>query len=240
MSAKTDNRLFRKKTLKNPIDKLFRAITIVHEMGHKYHIGEKRMRQKNQDTFVAIERYINEFVCENGYCPTVREIAAGIGASKTTTHRYMEQMREEGTIDYSGYRHITTSNTRTDSVRVPVLGSVSCGMPKFAEENIEEYIRLPVSLFGKGEFFILRAYGDSMIDVGIDDGDLVLVRKQDQANDGQIVVALVDDSATLKRFYRDPKNKRFRLHPENAAYEDIFVDHCDIQGVAVTVLKFLE
>lgn len=74
-----------------------------------------------------------------------------------------------------------------------------------------------------------------MIDVGIDDGDLVLVRKQDQANDGQIVVALVDDSATLKRFYRDPKNKRFRLHPENAAYEDIFVDHCDIQGVAVTV-----
>ena len=198
------------------------------------------MRQKNQDTFAAIETYINEFVSENGYCPTVREIAAGIGVPKATTHRYMKQMREEGTIDYSGYRHITTSNTRTDSVRVPVLGSVSCGIPKYAEEYIEEYVRLPVSLFGKGNFFILRAYGDSMIDAGIDDGDLVLVRQQTKAEDGQIVVALVDDSATLKRFYRDPKNQRVRLHPENAAYEDIYVDHCEIQGVAVKILKDLD
>ncbi|MBP5230950.1 MAG: helix-turn-helix domain-containing protein, partial [Clostridia bacterium] len=119
------------------------------------------MRQKNQDTFAAIEAYIHEFVSENGYCPTVREISAGIGVPKATTHRYMEQMREAGTIDYSGYRNITTNNTRTETIRVPVLGAVSCGIPKYAEENIEEYVRLPVSLFGKGSFFLLRAYGDS-------------------------------------------------------------------------------
>jgi len=123
--------------------------------------------------------------------------------------------------------------------RAAVLGSVSCGVPRFAEENIEEYVSLPEALFGRGEFFILKAKGDSMIDAGIDDGDLVVIRQQSSAEDGQIVVALIDDEATLKRFYRDDKNKRVRLHPENEAMEDIFVDDCIIQGIAVKVIKDL-
>ena len=103
---------------------------------------------------------------------------------------------------------------------MPVLGSVSCGVPKFAEENIEEYVRLPVALFGRGEFFILRANGDSMIEANIDDGDLVLIRQQNYADEGQIVVALMEDEATLKRYYPEPEKRRVRLHPSEG-------HHCD-------------
>ena len=122
----------------------------------------------------------------------------------------------------------------------PILGKVSCGVPKFAEENIEEYVRLPVALFGRGQFFILRANGDSMIEADINDGDLVLIRQQNYADEGQIVVALMDDEATLKRYYPEPENQRIRLHPENCQMDDIFVSDCIIQGVAVKVLKDLE
>ena len=125
-------------------------------------------------------------------------------------------------------------------IHFPILGRIACGIPKFAEENIEEYVRLPVALFGKGNFFILRAYGDSMIEAGIDDGDLVLIRQQNYADEGQIVVALMEDDATLKRYYPEPENQRIRLHPENSRMDDIYVDYCEIQGVAVKVLKDLE
>ena len=123
---------------------------------------------------------------------------------------------------------------------MPVLGSVACGVPKLAIENIEEYIRLPVALFGNGNFYILRANGDSMIDAGINDGDLVVIRAQDYASPGQIVVALMEDEATLKRFYPEPEKHRIRLHPENEEMEDIYVEGCIIQGIAVKVLKDLE
>ena len=106
-----------------------------------------------------------------------------------------------------------------------------------AEENIEEYVKLPISLFGHGEFFLLRAKGDSMINAGIDDGDLVVVRQQPTAVYNQIVVALVDDEATLKRFR--PQPDCVYLHPENPSYDDIIVRDCVIQGVAVKVLKDL-
>ena len=122
----------------------------------------------------------------------------------------------------------------------PILGKVSCGVPKFAEENIEEYVRLPVALFGRGQFFILRANGDSMIEADINDGDLVLIRQQNYADEGQIVVALMDDEATLKRYYPEPEKQLIRLHPENSRMDDIYVSDCIIQGVAVKVLKDLE
>ena len=152
-------------------------------------------------------------------------------------------MRENGLLDYEGHRNITTREsrmTKTQTVKVAVLGAVSCGVPKFAEENIEEYVRLPVALFGSGEFYILRANGDSMVDAGIEDGDLVLIRQQNYANEGQIVVALMEDEATLKRYYPEPQKRRIRLHPENSSMRDIYVANCIIQGVAVKVLKDLE
>jgi repressor LexA len=199
--------------------------------------------KKNQDYLKMLEEFIDEYIEKNHTAPTVREISTGVGLPRSTVGRYLTFMREQGVIDYDGHRSITTRQTQktiSESVKVPVLGSVSCGVPKLAIENIEEYIRLPVALFGRGDFFILRANGDSMIEAGINDGDLVLVREQNYADPGQIVVALMEDEATLKRFYPEPEKRRIRLHPENSALKDIYVKECIIQGVAVKVLKDLD
>ena len=198
------------------------------------------MRSKDKVLLAEIEKYVCSFTDSNGISPTMQEIADAVGVSKATVHRYITQLCEDGVIDYSGVRSITSTKAKVQVVRVPVLGRIACGIPKFAEENIEEYVKLPVALFGNGDFFLLRAYGDSMVEVGIEDGDLVLIRQQNYADRGQIVVALVEDDATLKRYYPEPENNRVRLHPENSRMEDIYVDSCQIQGVAVKVLKDLE
>ena len=199
--------------------------------------------KKNSELFIAIENYINQYKEKySGASPAVRDMAEALGVNYSTVSRYLKQMREEGIVEYDGHRNITTRESkimRTESLKVAVLGSVACGVPKFAEENIEEYVRLPISLFGTGDFYILRASGDSMINTGIEDGDLVLIRQQNYADAGQIVVALVEDEATLKRYYPEPENKRVRLHPENDNMSDIYVSECLIQGVAVKVIKDL-
>ena len=198
------------------------------------------MRSKDKTLMAAIEKFVSDYTDSNGISPTMQEVADGVGSSKATVQRYIAQLCEDGILDYSGYRTMTSTKTKAAAIRVPVLGTIACGIPKFAEENIEVYVRLPVALFGKGNFFILRAYGDSMIEAGIDNGDLVLIRQQNYADEGQIVVALMEDEATLKRFYPEPKKHRIRLHPENSRMDDIYVDNCEIQGIAVKVLKDLE
>ena len=198
------------------------------------------MRSKDKTLMAAIEKFVSDYTDSNGISPTMQEVADGVGSSKATVQRYIAQLCEDGILDYSGYRTMTSTKTKAAAIRVPVLGTIACGIPKFAEENIEEYVRLPVALFGQGNFFILRAYGDSMVEAGIDDGDLVLIRQQSTADEGQIVVALMEDEATLKRFYPEPENGIIRLHPENHTMEDIIVENCIIQGVAVKVLKDLE
>ena len=198
------------------------------------------MRSKDKTLMAAIEKFVSDYTDSNGISPTMQEVADGVGSSKATVQRYIAQLCDDGILDYSGYRTMTSTKTKAAAIRVPVLGTIACGIPKFAEENIEEYVRLPVALFGKGNFFILRAYGDSMIEAGIDNGDLVLIRQQNYADEGQIVVALMEDEATIKRFYTEPKKHRIRLHPENSRMDDIYVDNCEIQGVAVKVLKDLE
>ena len=198
------------------------------------------MRSKNPAYFELLIRFIDDYIDNYGRSPSTQEISSGTGLSPATVSRYLSRMREDGIIDYSGHRNIVTKrNSATETNAVPVLGSVSCGIPKFAEENIEEYVKLPVSLFGKGDFFLLRASGNSMIEAGIDSGDLVLVRRQDYAAPGQIVVALMEEEATLKRYYPEPQNGYIRLHPEHKDLDDIIVDHCLIQGVAVHVIKEL-
>lgn len=193
------------------------------------------MKTKSSETCERIRTAIRDYREYRGTSPSVAEIAAAAGVSKATVSRYLSDMRQRGELDYAGHRGIVMKEQQT--VRVPVLGAVACGLPKLAEENIEEYVSLPVSLFGSGEFFLLRASGDSMIEAGVDDGDLVLIRRQDTADAGQIVVALVEDEATLKRFY--PERGQVRLHPENSAMEDIYVESCLVQGVAVKVIKDL-
>lgn len=201
------------------------------------------MQHKNAEYFKRMENFIDKFTAEYSVSPTSQQISEGTGLSPATVSRYLKVMREENVLDYGGVRNITTRRERQIRSKtynfVPVLGAVSCGVPKFAEENVEEYVKLPASLFGKGDFFILRANGDSMIGAGIDDGDLVLIRQQNTAEPGQIVAALMEDEATLKRFYAEPENHRVRLHPENPEMWDIYRDNIIIQGVAVKAIKDL-
>ena len=201
------------------------------------------MQHKNAEYFKRMENFIDKFTAEYSVSPTSQQISEGTGLSPATVSRYLKVMREENVLDYGGVRNITTRRERQIRSKtynfVPVLGAVSCGVPKFAEENVEEYVKLPASLFGKGDFFILRANGDSMIGAEIDDGDLVLIRQQNTAEPGQIVVALMQDEATLKRFYPEPENHRVRLHPENPEMRDIYGDNVIIQGGAVKVIKGL-
>lgn len=192
-----------------------------------------------------IESYISDYRREHGFSPTVQEIAEGLGITKSTVHFHLKNMEKAGRIisqgGRRGYRTKPPIIEVPEGDLVPIVGRIACGTPILAQENIEEYVRLPERIFGRGEFYLLRAKGESMIEAGIGDGDLVLIRQQSTADPGQIIVALVndDEEATLKRFYPEPENRRVRLHPENRTMKDIYVDFCTIQGIAVKVIKDL-
>lgn len=199
------------------------------------------MRRRNVELMNRIIEFAEQYYLENSSSPSVRTIADRFGIGVSTAYRYLLEMDERGLITYDGKRisndRIEKLNSNSGVIRAAVVGSIACGIPNLAEENVEEYVSLPRSMFGDGEFFILRANGESMIDAGIETGDLVVIRKQACAEDGQIVVALVEDEATLKRLYRE--KGKVRLHPENRAMDDIIVDDCIIQGIAVKVIKDL-
>lgn len=205
---------------------------------------EKRgvtMRSKSPELMKEICQYVEKYFLQNAISPSTTKIAEEVGVSRGTAYKYLIAMNEKGMIEYDG-RNIQTDVTRklnTESSQTAIVGSISCGSPQYEEEDIEEYISLPTAIFGKGDFYILHASGDSMIEAGIDDGDLVVVRKQNYADEGDIVVALVDNQNTLKTFYRDKQNRKIILHPENESMEDIVVDSCYIQGIACHVIKVL-
>lgn len=189
-----------------------------------------------------VKNYINGFIKDNGYAPSIRDIAEHFSVSVSTAHNYVQRLKEKGQIYVNANtdRGIATqeSNKFIDkTVRIPIVGRIACGQPLTAIENIEEFITLSESLVGTGEFFILRAYGNSMIEAGIHEGDYVIIRQQNTAEVGEIIVALLEDEATLKRFYPEPEKNRIRLHPENPTMSDIYVNNCNIQGVAIKVIK---
>ena len=198
------------------------------------------MRQKNEALMHNIKAFAETFFLENRTWPSLSQISAHLKIGKTTAYRYLHAMQENGMLSYDGVGGLHTelaSKLCTDSCIVAVLGDVSCGLPRFAQENIESYIELPRRILGEGSFYLLRAKGDSMIGADIDDGDLVVIRQQNTARDGDIVVALMEDEATLKTLFWDKKHKCIRLHPENPKYRDMLVRNVLIQGVAVKVLK---
>lgn len=200
------------------------------------------MPSKDKALIENILKVVDEFYGKYDRTPSIRELGEICGTSHITVSRYLREMNEKGILKYDGGEIVTEKMTKLklESVTVPILGSISCGTPLMEEENIESYVKLPVELVGHGDFFFLKANGDSMIEAGIDDGDFVLVRKTTEAKDGDIVVALVDNENTLKRLYHDEKRRKIFLHPENKDFEDIVVDYCEIQGVAVKVLKDLQ
>ncbi len=203
------------------------------------------MRTIKTEYFDILSEYIRENQRENGYSPTILEMERDLGIPKSTVARYLKLMDERGIIDIKGPGRIVAKNRDKDLLSLPVLGAISCGVPKFAEENIEEYVQVPAAWFGEGELFALRANGDSMINAGIDDGDLVIIKKQSYADANQIIVALIDnEDATLKRYRPQTDRRYIDLVPENEKYSTRTVDLAQeslvIQGVALKVIKDLE
>lgn len=220
----------------------------ITELNSRYRKEVLAMRTLNPEYFVKLEKYINEYQQKRGYSPSINDMVSDLGIPKTTVHRYLTHMKETGMLDINGRGKFATKDmvkTKRTTIRLPVLGAVSCGIPKYAEENIEEYVQVPASWFGVGDFFALRADGESMINAGIDDGDLVVIRKQEYAEPGQIVVALIEnEDATLKRYRPKGDGQYIDLVPENAKFQvrtvDLSYETLIIQGVAVKVLKDLE
>ncbi|MGM9665368.1 MAG: transcriptional repressor LexA [Eubacteriales bacterium] len=198
------------------------------------------MRSLNRQTLKEVKNFIDSFYKAEYKYPTIRQIATGVDISVGSAHRYVKELSDTGVIRYVARNSMETDVTRkvnTDRIPTALVGTIACGTPTLAEENIEEYVDLPSSIFGTGEFFILRASGDSMIEVGIDSGDLVVVKRQSYARAGEIVVALLETETTLKTYYPEPSKNRIRLHPENSSMKDIIVKSCEIQGVATHIIK---
>lgn len=196
------------------------------------------MRTLNEETLRRMEEYIRERQRKDGVSPSYRRIMHALGMSSLNlVQRYVLALENQGRIRRTRLGSIALPK-RLDAGKnkiTPLVGDIACGQPSFAEENIEASYALPEAIFGKGELFMLHTHGDSMIDAGIREGDLIVVRKQNTADDGQIVVALMDGEATLKRLFH--KDGKIVLHPENKQMQDIVVDNCEIQGVLVSCIK---
>lgn len=187
--------------------------------------------------------YIKKEILQKGYPPAVRDICQAVHLKSTSSvHSHLETLEKNGFIrrDPTKPRAIEILDedfymNRKEMVQIPVVGNVAAGTPILAVENIEDYFPMPVSMLPNKDTFILRVKGDSMINMGILDGDFVIVACADTAENGEVVVALVDDSATVKRFYKE--DGYYRLQPENDAMEPIIVSDVTIQGKVIGLLR---
>jgi len=192
-----------------------------------------------------ILEYIKQEILNKGYPPAVREICEAVHLKSTSSvHSHLETLEKNGYIrrDPTKPRAIEIIDdnfnlTRREVVNVPILGQVSAGQPLLAVENIENYFPIPTEFMPNAETFMLKVKGDSMINAGIFNGDKILVQKQSDAQNGDIVVALVDDSATVKTFYKE--NGHYRLQPENDTMDPIIVNECSILGKVFGIMRFL-
>lgn len=174
----------------------------------------------------------------NDISPTVREICEDLGIKSTSTvHRYINELCDMGLIVKMNNHNRSIQLAGSQVTRVPILGPVAAGEPITAIEDIEGYLPFDHGAFGSSEdLFALRIEGQSMIEIGIYDGDLVVVRRTSEARNGEIVVALVDDSATVKRFYKE--NGHYRLQPENRDYAPIIVNEVQILGKVIASIRY--
>jgi len=199
-----------------------------------------------------IWKFLTDYVDEHGYPPTVREIGEAVGlASPSTVHAHLANLERAGLIKRDPTKPRALELRRDPKPeaarahhahRLPVLGEIAAGGPLLAEQNVEDYIAVPEPLAHGGEEFLLRVKGDSMIKAGILEGDLVVVRRQQDARNGDIVVALAGadetaDEATVKRFFSE--DGRIRLQPENDALEPIYTDYVEVLGKVTGVFRSL-
>lgn len=187
-----------------------------------------------------IYAFIEEEYKKNGFSPSIGEIAAHLGLSaKSNIHRQLQQLVNEGRLVNLGGRYVPKRLKERDSaqvVLVPLLGRVAAGSPITAIENLEGYVAYLPRFGDSEELFALRIRGDSMTGAGIFDGDIVIVEKTPEAQNGEIVVALIEDEATVKTFYREKGH--IRLQPENPEYEPIIVDNVEILGKVIASMRY--
>ena len=203
----------------------------------------------------AILKFIEKEVMANGYPPSVREIGKAVGLKSTATvHGYIAKLEEKGYIKKEQQKGRTlkllkggavnknqevieekTAYSGKELVDVPVIGKITAGEPILAFENVTDTFPIPVDFVGNSESFMLVVRGESMIEAGILSGDLILVRKQNNAENGQIVVALIEDEATVKTFYKEKDH--IRLQPENSSMDPIIVPNCEILGKVIGVFR---
>jgi repressor LexA len=198
------------------------------------------LTQKEKDVY----EYISECFDKNGYAPSVRDICSAVGIKSTSSvHEYLRRLENKGYIKKSSgkSRALTlesgTSGEASKTKKVPILGKVTAGQPILAVENYDGFVDFPVSMArGKANLFALRVMGESMIEAGILDGDIVVVESKRYADDGEIVVAMIDDEATVKRFFKD--NGRIRLQPANCTMQPIYAKEVYVLGKVIANFRF--
>ena len=199
------------------------------------------MRHKDPELMKKIHDFAEDYFYSEGHSPSTTEVAVFAGISRSTAYYYLVAMDKLGMIDYDGKTIITDKmrKTSSDNSGIEIFDkTVPCGELEAIDASVSEYVNLPTSIFGNGNLFILRTSGDSMIEAGIEPGDLVVIERQENAKEGDIVVALGNgNGSSLKRLLK--KGRKYILHPENEKLGDIVVDKLEIQGVARFVIKRL-
>ena len=216
------------------------------------------MTKRVTDKQLAVLGCIRDYTIQKGYGPTVREICQMMDlSSPSTVHVHLNSLEKKGMIRRDSMKSrsiILTDKAREffddpvapvaepeislpNLIKVPLVGDVAAGVPILAEQNIVDAFYLPTDIVSDSAGFMLKVHGDSMIEAGINDGDYVVVREQQVANNGDIVVAMVDDGATVKRFYLEQDH--IRLQPENSSMDPIIVDDCQLAGKVVAVFRRL-
>lgn len=201
------------------------------------------MRLMNENKLSELANFIKQYARDNnGKSPSLGEITNMMETSKSTAYRYVMELDKRGIISYSGKNTLASSlqqKMQCEYRKVPIAGQIICGSPDEQEEHISEYLAIPEE-WVDGECYLLRAYGDSMVDIGIFEDDLILVKKTSEATNGQVVVALTENGNTLKRLFWE-ENGQPRLHAENKSYDvkdiDIYPKEMTIQGIALKVIR---
>lgn len=196
-------------------------------------------RRPHGDTQQRILDYIENYVDVNGYPPSVREIGQAVDLKSTSTvHGHLTRLEKKGLLHREAMKPRTIDIVRDDKPvmeKLPILGKVAAGTPILAEENADGFVTLPDTIVGRGEHFVLEIRGESMIMAGIMNGDFVVVRRQRTAQNGEIIIAMIEGEATCKRYFKEPD--RIRLQPENPRMQPFYSRSVNIEGKVVAVYR---
>ena len=200
--------------------------------------------KKSEEELLNILAYIDDYINNNGFPPSYREIAKGVGLkSINSIKKYLDTLEKRGLIKKQATKNRcieVVSRQKNETIDLPIIGQVAAGQPILAEQNIEDFISISSSFFGvqdnlQNKLFILKVRGLSMIELGINDGDYVVARTQNVAENGEVVVAMIDGNATVKTYFKEPEY--IRLQPANEAYSPIYTNDVQILGKVVGVIR---